>query len=77
MRPGPIMAASVCDISGSGMRLRTALPVPCGTLVEIEVNETLALGSVCRCEPDNGSYTLGVEISETGRPKRRGLRGAG
>jgi len=28
------------------------------------------LGSVCRCEPDNGSYTIGVQISETGAPPR-------
>jgi len=64
------MSASVRDISGSGMRLRTSLPVPCGTPIEIEAQETLALGSVCRCEPDNGSYTIGVQISDTGRPKR-------
>ena len=70
MRPGPVMPASVRDISGSGMRLRTSLPVPCGTPIEIEAQETLTLGSVCRCEPDDGSYTIGVQISETGRPKR-------
>jgi PilZ domain len=70
------MSASVCDISGSGMRLRTQLPVPCGTSIEIEAQETLSLGSVCRCEPDNGSYTLGVEISETGHAKET-LGGAG
>jgi hypothetical protein len=69
MRPGPVMPASVRDISGSGMRLRTSLPVPCGTSIEIETQEMLALGSVCRCEPDNGSYTLGVQISETRSPK--------
>src|SRR5579863_217468 len=54
MRPGPVMAASVCDISGSGMRLRTPLPVPCGIAIEIDSHATFALGSVCRCEPDNG-----------------------
>jgi hypothetical protein len=64
------MPASVRDISGSGMRLRTSLPVPCGTPIEIEAHETLTLGSVCRCEPDDGSYMIGVQISETGRPKR-------
>jgi hypothetical protein len=62
------MPASVCDVSGSGMRLRTPLPVPCGTTIEIDGRGTLALGSVCRCEPDNGSYMLGIEISETGVP---------
>jgi hypothetical protein len=76
MMPGPIMQARVCDISGSGMRLRTPLPVPCGTPIEIEAHEMLSLGSVCRCEPDNGSYTIGVQISETGLPKGT-LKGAG
>jgi hypothetical protein len=70
------MQARVCDISGSGMRLRTPLPVPCGTPIEVEAREMLALGSVCRCESDSGSYVLGVQISETGLPKGT-LRGAG
>jgi PilZ domain len=70
MMPGSVMQARVCDISGSGMRLRTPLPVPCGTRIEIEAREMLALGSVCRSEPDNGFYMLGVQISETGLPKR-------
>ena len=64
------MPASVRDISGSGMLLQTTLPVPCGSLIEIDTDETRALGSVCRCEPDNGSYMIGVEISETGSPIR-------
>jgi len=75
MRPGPVMPASVRDISGSGMRLRTPLPVPCGTSIEIETQEMLAVGSVCRCEPDEGSYTLGVQISKVGAPQRT-LEGA-
>ena len=68
--PGPVMRANVCDISGSGMRLRTPLPLPCGTPVEIEAHEMLTLGSVCRCVPDKGSYTIGIQISETGRLKK-------
>jgi hypothetical protein len=43
--------------------------VPCGTPIEIEAPEMLSLGSVCRCEPDNGFYMLGVQISATGLPK--------
>ena len=64
------MPASVRDISGSGMRLQTSLPVPCGTSVEIETQEMLAAGLVCRCEPDNGAYTLGVQLSKTSAPTR-------
>jgi len=45
------------------MRLRTPLPVPCGTLVEIRMNKTLTRGAVCRCEPDSVSYIVGVQLS--------------
>ena len=65
LRPGPVMQASILDISGSRMRLRSKLPVPCGAPVEIEVNATVAHGSVCRCEPKQGSYELGVQVSMT------------
>lgn len=65
LRPGPITQACVLDISGSGMRLRTRLPIPCGARIEIEVNDTVATGSVCRCEPQQGSYEIGVQVSET------------
>jgi hypothetical protein len=70
-RPGPVMQASVLDISGSGIRLRTPMPVPCGTPVEIHTNETLTRGAVCRCEPDKVSYTVGVQLSNTLNPPER------
>jgi hypothetical protein len=64
MRPGPVLQACILDISGSGMRLRSKLPVPCGARIQIEVNQTVAHGSVCRCEADQDSYELGVQIEE-------------
>jgi hypothetical protein len=48
MRPGPVMSASILDISGSGMRLRSKLAAPCGASVEIVINDTVAQGRVCR-----------------------------
>ena len=63
LRPGPVLRAAIIDISGSGMRLRTKLPVPCGTPIDIELNGTVAHGSVCRCEPEEDSYEVGVQIS--------------
>ncbi len=67
LRPGPVIQVGILDISGSGMRLHSKLPVPCGTPIEIEVevNHTVARGSVCRCKPKQGSYELGVQVSET------------
>lgn len=61
---GPTMQAQVLDVSGSGMRLLTRLPVPCGASVEIQMTGNLARGSVCRCEPDQDSYELGVQVAE-------------
>ena len=61
-RPGPVLQASVLDISGSGLRLRIDLPLPCGAPIEIEWDHLLAHGKVCRCEPEQDSYNLGVQI---------------
>jgi hypothetical protein len=58
------MQVGVLDISGSGMRLRSKLPVPCGTSIEVAVNNTVACGIVCRCEGEQNSYELGVQVSE-------------
>ena len=65
LRPGPILQASVLDISGSGLRLRIDLPLPCGASIEIEWDHLLAHGKVCRCEPEQNSYELGVQIAVT------------
>jgi hypothetical protein len=65
LRPGPLIDACILDISASGMRLRTKLPVPCGTPVSIEVNNAVSTGSVFRCVPHKDSYELGVNVSET------------
>jgi hypothetical protein len=63
LRPGPILRASVLDISSRGLRLRSDLPIPCGAPIEIEWDHLLADGKVCRCEPEQDSYELGVQIA--------------
>jgi hypothetical protein len=62
----PVMQASILDASGSGMRLRSGLPVPSGTPIEIESDHLLSKGSVCRCESEQDSYEIGIQVSETG-----------
>ena len=66
LRPGPILQASVLDLSGSGLRLRSNLPVPCGIPIEIESDHSLVRGKVCRCEPKEDRYDIGIQVSETG-----------
>jgi len=60
-----LIEACVLDMSGSGLQLRVPVPIPCGTPIEIEGGDTLMLGNVCRCEPVEGAYAVGVQISQT------------
>jgi hypothetical protein len=60
-----LIEACVLDMSGSGLQLRVPAPVACGTAVKIDARHTLMLGEVCRCEPAEGAYTVGVQLSHT------------
>jgi PilZ domain len=66
LRPGPVLPASVLDISGNGLRLRLDLPLPCGAPIEIEWDHSLSRGIICRCEIEEESYEIGIQVSETG-----------
>jgi hypothetical protein len=57
--------ARVVDVSGSGIRLELALPVPCGTQIEIEDDHTLILGEALRCDPQGDLYVVAIRVSET------------
>ena len=59
------MEAYLLDISDHGLHLRLPKPVPCSTPVKIDGNNTLLLGEVCRCEPSDGAYSVGVQLSQT------------
>jgi hypothetical protein len=66
LNPGAsFFQACILDISGSGMGLRSGLPIPCGAQIEIKVGQTVARGSVCRCEPIGDSYEIGVQVVMT------------
>ena len=60
----PQMSGNVLDMAGSGLRLRTALPVPSGARVKVETEATLMLGEVVRCDPLGEGYALGLALSE-------------
>ncbi len=57
--------AEVVDISGSGMRLRMPVPVPCGAPVQIHDRNLLLLGEICRCVSEQGAYTVGIRVFKT------------
>ena len=54
----------VLDMSGSGVRLATSLPMPVGAEVEIADNRTLILGEILRCEAEGEGYIAAVKVSE-------------
>ena len=65
LTPGPIIEASIIDVSGSGMRLNSTLPIPRGALIEIETKHTVSRGTVSRCNEQGHWYELGIQVSET------------
>ena len=62
----PPIAGRILDISGSGLRMRTANPVPCGSPVKVESQHTTMLGEVCRCQFDGDSYVIGLMLLRSG-----------
>jgi hypothetical protein len=55
--------ACVTDISDGGVQLRVPMPLPCGATIEIEGGIRLIPGT--RCEPVEGAYAVGVQVSQT------------
>ena len=60
--------ACVQDMSGSGLQVRAPSPVPRGTPVKIDSRNALMLGEVCRCEPEDDAYRVGIHLSQTTSP---------
>jgi hypothetical protein len=60
----PAFAGHVIDMSGSGLRISIPLPVPCGAQVRLEGQEMLIFGEVCRCDEQDGYYSVGLMVSE-------------
>ena len=60
----PVFSGHVIDMSGSGLRVSLPLPIPCGAQVRVEGQEMLIFGEVCRCDEQDGSYSVGLMVSE-------------
>jgi len=60
----PVISGRGSDMSSSGLRVNVPVPIPCGVPVRVEAQEMLMLGQVCRCEPDEDGYMVGVMVSE-------------
>jgi PilZ domain len=58
-------AVEVVNLSGRGLRLRAAQAQTPGTLVRIDLNQTLMLAEVCYSEPDGQSFALGLRLEHS------------
>jgi hypothetical protein len=58
----PTMPASVLDISGTGMRLRVPVKIPCGAGIKIDSKNALVLAEVSRCVQEGHSYAVAVTL---------------
>lgn len=62
---GPVVAVTVVDASGRGMRLRAPVPMTAGQAVTIEIGEAIFLGEVCYCTPDaDNCFYVGIVTKE-------------
>jgi hypothetical protein len=58
----PPTSGRVLDMSGSGLRVRTPNPVPCGSPVKVESQHLVVLAEVCRCQSDGDGYVVGLTV---------------
>jgi hypothetical protein len=58
----PPMSGSVLDMAGSGLQLRLPKPLPCGSPVKVESQQTVIVGEVARCEENGDGYNVGLTL---------------
>jgi hypothetical protein len=55
-------AARVRNASGRGLGLELGIPLPTGTALKIELDDSILLGEVMYCRYENSFYFVGVEL---------------
>jgi hypothetical protein len=60
----PAFSGRVIDMSASGLRVSIPLPIPCGAQVRVDGQEMAIFGEVCRCDEQDGAYSVGLMVSE-------------
>lgn len=61
-RKGPPVGVVMEEISGRGARIRMALSLRPGTLVQLETGEDLFLGEIIHCRAEGDGFVAGVEV---------------
>jgi hypothetical protein len=55
----------VLDVDGNVIRLKLPRRTVIGSPVKIEVDNTLSLGEVCHCHPEEDGYVVYVELLQS------------
>jgi hypothetical protein len=58
-------AAWLEEVSGSGARVASPVPVAPGTPVQLDLPDAMLLGECVHCQPANGRYSLGVHLEHS------------
>lgn len=56
--------ATAIDLSGRGMKLTADWPFATESAVKVEIDDTLYLGEICYCKPENDGFTIGIEVDQ-------------
>jgi PilZ domain len=62
--PPTRMEARVKNASGRGLGLVTPAPIPAGSAVRLEMEDTVVLGEAIYCRDDQGLHYVGVELDQ-------------
>jgi hypothetical protein len=60
---GPPIPGAVIDVSGSGLKILSPRPLPCGAQVKIQGLNRLMVGEVLRSEPEGDSFAIGFKVN--------------
>ena len=52
----------ILNWSGTGLGLEVSAPLPAGTLLEVEWQQTLLLAEVCYCQESPAGFVLGLKL---------------
>jgi hypothetical protein len=59
---GPPIPGAIIDLSGSGLKVLSPRPLPCGAQVKVQGLNRFILGEVLRSDPEGDSYTIGIKV---------------
>ena len=59
-----VLVGRAVNLSGRGIRVFLQVSLRAGEPVRIDIEDTLLLGEVCYCQPEDDGFVVGVEIDQ-------------